>query len=1221
MRRILLQLALFLVFGGWCATASAAWDLTNVVPINKPSGLKDGMYVYFRGQCNASSANMVLGADFSYANSDVNSKHIFKLVDAGKSVNGKQMFYMQNHDNKKWFSGTVSGWTIENMEESTPLAIAEASLFTFMEMKVPDDVETNKSFTVAEWVAAGGDEYLTDEEIFANSTKIEVWKWRPSQLNAENGDALVLATFADDFKMSDEMTGFKSISNVWGSAFGYTSAWFNEGKTAINPWYAYEATYVDDPIGDLESLIAIYKADNHQYIYRGGTDPGCVDAAIYDAFAEKYQEAINFVEGDPTEPGAATLYDELKARRDALDKAPRVALTEGYYYIASANWLFEEKQKFTITGEDGETVEVGKTKAMYDRANDAPAWADLYKQVTADGAEAVVAKKERAYIFRITKSEKDPAYWAIQNALTGRFMDGCDASNNAVKSVLLVDNPLEIQKVIAPNDGAYGIRRKGGGAQSYYHTQNHSNGAGTASTLTGWSIGTNGGSTWRFVAINDQLLIDSITAELKQQAFESALQNEINIAQTNVDKGYLPLLTSVDQLSANATQSSEGSLANLVDKNTATYYHSAYSGDAPEEDHYLQVALPEAVNKAAIYWYKRTQNSNNRPTKMTIMGLNSGGEWTEAATLPLEGDTLPWGTKTPEYKIELALAGGPYTALRLVVNETTSSAGVINAAMYKGHPFFTMSELGVFNGMDAEGNFIYRASSLAYRDDMRAPFETLSAALAVAKAKLGEATQEDIDAMKAANEAFEVIYPDTTILDAVITKAKAYYEEAIYSSGDENMLGAYNTPSVYEALDKTVTGAEAGYDKATVTRAYIDEQTAFIQQAIDAFVADINMPKMDTWYYIVSKYNGVDRPDNDPQGKLIYAGGKNKASGIKWGGDVSSNGESDATYVWRFLDMGNNTFAVQNLGTGYYMGANRGTSSQYLLSDTAVAFKFAYVAGEQLSLDDANYNPEQKTYRFIHADASNNIVTWSAAMDSPSSWTFEAVDFDNFQAQLKVAAGGMNIYTFPFATAAEGAISTIMGDEVKVYTIANVTADEEGMISQITLNPMDIPVGGIPAGTPFIIAHDDEDMDGEGNAIIDLSIDINAALTQYAISVNGLVGLLDKDTIKVDGMGYFAGDVQEIAKVKKNAVINAQLGYINPKLITNVAAVDGSIVIGIKDGGTLDNIQEAIKDANALVNVTDLSGVTIRRNVKKANALKGLSKGVYIVDGKKVSVK
>lgn len=42
---------------------------------------------------------------------------------------------------------------------------------------------------------------------------------------------------------------------------------------------------------------------------------------------------------------------------------------------------------------------------------------------------------------------------------------------------------------------------------------------------------------------------------------------------------------------------------------------------------------------------------------------------------------------------------------------------------------------------------------------------------------------------------------------------------------------------------------------------------------------------------------------------------------------------------------------------------------------------------------------------------------------------------------------------------------------------------------------------------------------------------------------------------------------------------------------------------------------------DALVNVYDLNGILVRENVKLGQALEGLSKGIYIVNGTKKAVK
>ena len=1223
MRRFLLQVMLLLVFGGWCTQVHAGW-IPGQKPVTKPTELVDGKYYYFRGAFNAAALNGVMCVDLSYqVNAEINGKHIFKLVFGDKNpFTNEQMFYLQSVETGKWFGG--NGWTAETMEESKAITPFRASETTAPDFIIwPGDLKGTLPST-KEWIKAGGDESLPDAEIFEindSYNKCPAWKWRSAEVDKEGGDALCLGVVASNYDgTQNTITWFKQ---VWGSSSYPVS--FGSGRTGINAWYAYEAEFEYDPITDLEKLVAEYRGQRLEYVYRPGTDPGCIDQAVYDSFMAVFQKAIDFLEGDdiPTdEAKAEALVAELKAARPLLDEAERVPLEEGFYYIASAYPAFEQNQKIEWE-ENGVTKSVGKVKGMFDLPSQDLAYFDLMVATTNEAGESTGYRYQSIpqYMFRVTKSKTTEGAYDIQNALTGRFLNGVTKSGHKRTSTGL-ENSQQVKNGSIP--GTYAIGNVGCDTYEFYHANAANSGQQTAAQfVVGWWDSEI--SLWRFIKVADKipdpLVLDTLAAKMDSLWLKGDLQKEIDKAQKLIDAGYQSLITSADQLSGNANESTEGSLANLIDGNTTTYYHSAWSAEGPDENHYLQVALPEAVDKVAVKWYKRTQNNANRPAKITVMGLKDGGSWTEAAVMPAEGDTLPWGTATPEYIKEVVLSGGPYTTLRFVVDKTYAADGSEGPSKHPNkHPYFTFSEFNLYNGLNEDGSFQYRANSLAYREDMQEAYSTLKAAIELAKSQLATANQDNIDAMKAAIEAFDKAYPHTDILDKIITKAETYYEQALAADGDETLLGAYNTKSVHDALYDVVETAKADYDKETVSRAYIDEHTAKIQQAIDNFVADINMPKMDTWYYIVNQYNGTDREgEKNPYAQLVYAGGKDVGGGIKWGGD-EYEGNTNATYLWRFVDLGNQTFAVQNFGTGYYMGANRGTSAQYLLSDTVVAFKFAYVAGGQLTLEDANYNPDEQTYRYIHAAAGNTLVTWDASQDSPSAWTFVAEDGSNFAPVVKVAPNGMDVLTFPFNVATEGSLTdAFAGDEVAVYELASATINEEGKITEVTLNPMDIPVGGISAGTPFIAAYPSETLDGE-KAGINLNVNLELPLSTEAKTVNGMVGVLRADTAQV-GMGFFDGDTHMITAVTKPTTISVQSGYINPKLITNQPAKDGSITLSIKDGGVLDNIQEAIKDANALVDVVDMSGVVIRKNVKKANALKGLNKGVYIVGGTKVSVK
>ena len=1219
MRRFLLQMILLLAGAWWSGTAWAAWDVTqNPDPITKPGGLEDGKVYYFRNVCAAPAMQKALGADMTYMAGELTEKNFFKVVYGEvDAATGCQQVYLQNVGNGKWFSGTAQGWTVETMEESTPLTLNLASKTTWLEWL---DLG---SMTIDAWIAQGGDPSLEDIEIFPNEGKIAAWKWRPDQLDDPDGDAITLGVYPENGPAED-LSDVYFLGHVWGWD-AYQSCTWDLGYEAINPWYAYEAVYVEDPIGDIEALVMQYSAEDLRHMYRAGTDPGCLDPTLVNVFFAKFQEAQDAVSieniDNLTVALAKTLTDELKAARQALDEAEPVPMREGFYYIPSGFWKFGNNQKYTLVNSDGSEEEVEVLKAMYDAASASSRvlWGNLYKEVKDENNNTVALElpRDRYYMFYISRAEGSDDLWRIQNVKTGRYLQYANEPSS--------NEPGVAQQILYAGNSVFGILPDGAASNQYATANGHGGGSGTSGELTLWSqsMPDNDASTWFFMEITDEKLVDSLRSELKQNVLESALQSTLDEAQSRYDGGYNALITSEGQLSSNASDPVEGTIANLIDGDNATFYSTSWHESVdPGEPHYLEVRLNESVqNKVAVYWHKREGNHANRPAKISIKGSNDGQSWTEAAVLPLEGDTLPWGTSMPEFKKVVPL-NGSYTWLRFDVLETTDRNGGVNTALLNGYPFFTFAEFQLYPDMNADSTFVYSQKSLAYREDMKESYTMLKNALDEARTKVGQATQNDIDALQAAISAFDAIYPDTTIVSALIERARTYYNEAIPSEGDVTRLGTYNTASAHEGLNEAVRTVEGQYDPQTATRAQINANADVLRRSISAFLADINLPKTDTWYAIVNRYNLTDREgDGVPTDQCIYAGGKSIGDGIKWGGTVYEKAMGDPAYLWRFIALTDTTCAVQNLGTGYYMGANRGTSQQYLLSDTVVPFKIAYVSGEQLSLQDAA-TADDNAYRFTHADNYQNIVTWSASKDSPSCWTFQEMTSNDFFNQHALPMNGMDVFCFPYVTASAGGVYDLNMDVLPVYTLASAKRNESGEVTEITLNPMDIPAGGIPAGTPYILVTPDDDQSQEGSVIADFSIDLNGELSTESRTINGMVGLLTAEEAPV-GCGYFQGDSREMTAIEGSPVtISSQSGYINPRLITeDIPAVEGSITVKVSGDGVLNQIKDAIREANTLVTVTSIDGVTVRQNVKASEALKGLPKGVYIIGGKKVSVK
>ncbi len=63
------------------------------------------------------------------------------------------------------------------------------------------------------------------------------------------------------------------------------------------------------------------------------------------------------------------------------------------------------------------------------------------------------------------------------------------------------------------------------------------------------------------------------------------------------------------------------------------------------------------------------------------------------------------------------------------------------------------------------------------------------------------------------------------------------------------------------------------------------------------------------------------------------------------------------------------------------------------------------------------------------------------------------------------------------------------------------------------------------------------------------------------------------------------------------------------------------ILKGIDGDGTTTGIDSTVAEADATVDVYNLNGILVRQNVKMSEALDGLQKGIYIVNGTKKAVK
>lgn len=88
----------------------------------------------------------------------------------------------------------------------------------------------------------------------------------------------------------------------------------------------------------------------------------------------------------------------------------------------------------------------------------------------------------------------------------------------------------------------------------------------------------------------------------------------------------------------NAQESTQGSLSNICDKKTSTFFHSTWSADT-YEDHFIQIELPEEMSQLKLSFDSR--DGNNVPTLVVLSNVTTASEQAELKALIDEALSSP----------------------------------------------------------------------------------------------------------------------------------------------------------------------------------------------------------------------------------------------------------------------------------------------------------------------------------------------------------------------------------------------------------------------------------------------------------------------------------------------------------------------------------------------------------------------------------------------------
>lgn len=800
------------------------------------------------------------------------------------------------------------------------------------------------------------------------------------------------------------------------------------------------------------------------------------------------------------------------------------------------------------------------------------------------------AAKDMAYIWKLVPKDETPNLFYLQNFVTGNYAGFVNGY-----SIVIPTTSEKTQAYMISNfpgvKGYFGIQVNG--SEMYLHANTSG-----ANTVVYWDT-SHQNSAWKLHAI-PQADIDALQTELQQQKNNKQFSNLFEEADAYYKKGLAyksdatpgdypatvdGLLTHVQQLSTNAQEPTEGKIGNLIDGNLKTYFHTTWSVANPDvEYHCLNVDLEKAVSAVTMKYAKRfNSHSNGLPSKVHIFTSNDSVNWVSQGIVKFaftDSATID-GSKVANFIGRTSAAfknGEKYRYLRLQVEQNQGGSRT------NGNLYFFLGELRIYEAAYDKDNSLAESVDPTIRKNL---VDQLEAAPAVIAA--GNATQDNINALQTALEAYKAVYPDPATLQAEIQRQQQLIDVAVEGEG----FGNYDNGA--KASFQTALDAVKNHINEFRTIEQLNTAKAQVAEAAKTFAAALHKPATGDIIYLRCK------SDNATLNKqYVYAAANNTKITLRWGWYSADDGE-DAnlsnllTLMWMVKANDDGTFTLKNVGTGLNMAARteKATNTDNDLrlaaagSETpvSVSFEAAPVASSFL------LSVGKGTYLRFYTKAG--LVYTDNAPSADSYFTIE-----------KAVAWGENTYvgftaqrptpcTLPYD------IESSIGDEGTLYQVKGLYTEGDKKTLELTAFA---PNTIIHAGTPFIVVanegHDGVNFFPTASSLYEFTYSFDCA------KVNGLCGTLDRQEMKA-GQGIF--NKGKVVSATNEDAIGGNSAYLDHTVPVITEKGDYSVPVeGFDVTGISPSVTVTAHDA-----IYDLHG---RRVVKT-------QRGLYIINGKKVVVK
>ena len=474
--------------------------------------------------------------------------------------------------------------------------------------------------------------------------------------------------------------------------------------------------------------------------------------------------------------------------------------------------------------------------------------------------------------------------------------------------------------------------------------------------------------------------------------------------------------------------------------------------------------------------------------------------------------------------------------------------------------------------------------------------------------------------------------------------------------------GTWDSDAEANALAEILTAANE-YDKGgAYDQAKLDEFVAGINAAVETFMKAAKGISTDKWYRFRFPTEETYTKYNWSNGNIMQDGIENGINiGNLWGQyaavanfydtgeyegnptiDVKDNEEmregnalffteldnidNEDAALFRFIAIGDTAYIIQNKGTGLYLNCKSTNDNDVSLSLNPTTFQITPTGYGSILFAGKSLAGENKTN--LHAQRWNHrLVTWEATDPGSNSglWLETVADVADDVAKVftrDYVAG--QIYPICNSTG----VKVAEGD-VALYTVAGTYT--EGEENFLALNTITETQPGVPY---FAIVGTPDDYVESEEVLADAYIfeQTGTGFAAKADSINGLIGTYEAMTV-AKGVVVFDKNTAATAedKVVENedgsfsSVTNRSVGRNSAYLKFGYTQADpaGTYDLVIKIDGTptiMDGIQNALENVAKSGTVYDLSGRQVKKNAT-LNDLKGLGRGIYILNGVKVMVK